>query len=122
MKTNLIEGGRSFQLNVSQIYNTYEGQFKYQIRNPHHLHVHNLKTLMRYNPYAHVVDYVLLVDPIHVPNKETFDKSKCFEYKYYVLGGNHSVEAQRKLMEEYPNKLCFKTTKCIIYVGLTNTK
>ena len=107
-KTNLIEGGGSFQLNVIQVYKPDEGQFKYQIRKPHHLHVHNLKTLMRYNPFAHVVDYVLLVDPIQVPNKEAFDKSKCFEYKYYVLGGNHSIEAQRQLMGEYPHNPCFE--------------
>ena len=75
---------------------------------------------MRYNPFAHVVDYVLLVDPSQVPNKESFDKSKCFEYKYYVLGGNRFVEAQRQLMEEYPNKSRFETMKCITYVGLTD--
>ena len=75
---------------------------------------------MRYNPYAHVVDYVLLV-PIQVPNKETFERSKCFEYKYCVLGANRYVEFQRKLMEEYPDNPCFETMKCIIYVGLTNT-
>ena len=48
MKTNLFEDSRSFQLNVSQIYKPDEEQFKYQIRKPHHLHVHNLKTLTRY--------------------------------------------------------------------------
>ena len=73
-KTNLIEGGRTFQLNVIQIYKPSEGQFEYQIRKPHHLHVHNLKILMRYNPYAHVVNYVFLVDLVQVPNKEEFDK------------------------------------------------
>ena len=76
---------------------------------------------MRYNPFAHLVDYVLLVDPSEVPNKESFERSKCFEYKYYVLGGNHSVEAQRKLMEEYPNNPRFETIKFIIYDGLTYT-
>ena len=65
---------------------------------------------------------MLLVDPVQVPNKEAFDKSKCFEYNYYVLGGNHSVEAQRKLMEEYPNNPRFETMKCIIYVGLSDTE
>jgi len=120
-KTNLIEVGHRFQLNVSQIYEPNEGQFKYQIRNPHHLNVHNLETLMRYNPYAHVVDYVLLVDPIQVPNKEAFDKLKFSQYKYYVLGGNHFIEAQRKLMEENLNNPRFETTKCIIYSRLTNT-
>lgn len=77
---------------------------------------------MRYNPYAHVVSYVLLVDQLQVPNKEAFDKSKCFEYNYYVLGGNHSVEARRQLMEEYTNNPRFQTMKCINYVGLSNTE
>ena len=77
---------------------------------------------MRYNPFAHVVDYVLLIDPSQVPNKESFDKSKCFEYKYYVLGGNHFVESQRQLMEEYPNNPHFETIKCIIYDTLTDTE
>ena len=76
---------------------------------------------MRYNPFTHVVDYVILVDPSQVPNKESFDKSKCFEYKYYVLQGNHSVKAQRQLMEEFPNNPCFETMKCITYDGLTYT-
>ena len=77
-KKNLTDGGRRFQLNVRQTYKASEGQCQYQFRKPHHLHVHNLKTLMRYNPYAHVVNYVLLVDPVQVPNKEAFDKSNFF--------------------------------------------
>jgi len=102
-KKNLIDGGRTCQLNVRQTYKASEGQCQYQVRKPYHLHVDNLKTFMRYNPYAHVINYVLLVDPVQVPNKKAFDKSKCFEYNYYVLGGNYSVEAQRQLIEEYPN-------------------
>lgn len=39
-----------------------------------------------------------------------------------MLGGNNFVEAQRKLMEEYPSNPCFETMKCIIYVGLSDTK
>ena len=74
-KTKLIEGVHTLPLNFRQIYNPIKRKFKYQIRNPHHMHVYNLKTLMRYNPYSHVVDYVLLVDPIQVPKKEVFDKS-----------------------------------------------
>ena len=121
-KRNLIDGGRTFQLNVRQTYKASERQCQYQVRKPHHLHVHNLKTFMRYNPYAHVVSYVLLVEPVQVPNKGAVDKSKCFEYNYYVLGGNHSVEVQRQLMEEYPNNARFETMKYIIYVGLLDTE
>jgi hypothetical protein len=41
-----------------------------------------------------VVDYLVLVDPMEVPMREEFDRSKCFDYKYYVIGGNHSAEAR----------------------------
>ena len=63
-----------------------KGQEKYQIRKPHRLHVHNLKALMRLNRYAHVVEYVVLVDPEDIPVINEFDESRCFDYKYYVLG------------------------------------
>jgi hypothetical protein len=95
---NLVDDGHTFQLNVKQLYKPTKGQEKYQIRKPHHLHIHNLKALIRYNPYAHVVDYLVLVDPMEVPTREEFDRSKCFDYKYYVIGGNHSTEARRELM------------------------
>ena len=69
MKNKLINGGKTIQLNVSQSYSPDEGQSQYEIRKVHHLHVHNMKTLLRFNPYAHVVDYVVLVDPCQVPDK-----------------------------------------------------
>ena len=79
-----------------------------------------MKALIRYNPYAHVVDYLVLVDPMEVPRREEFDRSKCFHYKYYVIGGNHYIEARRELMQEYPNNPLFETVRCVIYVGLTD--
>ena len=117
-KNKLILGGQTFELNVNQFYSPEEGKSQYQIRKAHHLHVHNLKTLFKFNPYAHVVDYVVLVDPCQVPKKQAFDKTKCFDYKYYVIGWNHLVEAKRQLIEEYPNNYLFQIVKCIIYVGL----
>lgn len=62
-----------------------------------------------------MVDYVVLVDPNHVTNNEAFDRTRCFEYKYYVIEGNHIVEAKRQLIEEYPNNYLFEIVKCIIY-------
>ena len=67
-----------------------KGQEKYQIRKPHRLHVHNLKALMRLNRYAHVVDYVVLVDLKDVLVRDSFGEPKCFYHNYYVLRGNHS--------------------------------
>ena len=54
--TNLVDDGHTFQLNVEQIHKPTEGQEKYQIKKLHHLHIHNLKALIMYNTYAHVVD------------------------------------------------------------------
>lgn len=73
---------------------------------------------MRYNLHAHVVDYVVFVDSNQVPNKETFDETQCFEYIYYVIGGNHSIEAKIQLIREYPNNSLFEIMKCIICAGL----
>jgi hypothetical protein len=121
-RTNLVDDGHTFQFNVKQLYKPTKGQEKYQIRKPHHLHIHNLKALIRYNPYAHVVEYLVLIDPMEVPTREEFDRSKCFDYKYYVIVGNHYAEARRELMQEYPNNSQFETIKCIIYVGLTDSE
>ena len=65
---------------------------------------------------------MVLVDPCQVSNKQEFDKTQFFDYKYYVIGGNHSVEAKRQLIEEYPNNYLFQNVKCIIYTDLTKTK
>ena len=122
MKNKLINGGKTFEFNVTQFYRQDEGKSQYQIRKAYHLHFHNLKTLFRYNPYAHVVDYVILVDPNQVPNKEAFDRTQCFDYRYYVIGGKHSAKAKIQLVKEYPGNYLFETVKCIIYVGLTKTE
>ena len=86
------------------------------------MHIHKLKALIRYNPCAHVVDYLVLVDPMEVPSKNEFDRSIFFYYKYYVIGGNNFVDARRELMQEYLNNLIFEIFKCIIYVGLSDSE
>ena len=73
-KDKLVHNGNTFDLNVKQLYKPIEGQEKYQIRKPQCLHVHNLKALMRHNPYAHVVEYLVLVDPKDVLDRDAFDK------------------------------------------------
>lgn len=72
--------GHTFYLNVSQLYRPIEVKSKYQIRKIHHVHVNNLKMFIKYNPYAHVIDYWALADPAKVPNKEAFDISNSFYY------------------------------------------
>ena len=63
---------------------------------------------MRLNPYACVVDYLVLVDLKDVLVRDEFDESRCFDYKYYVFGGNHSIEARRELMQDFPKNPFFK--------------
>ena len=121
-RDKLVNNGHTYELNVNQLYRPTEGQDQYRIRKTHHLHIYNLKALMRHNPYAHVIDYLVLVDPKDVPSRDEFDSTRCFHYKYYVLGGNHSAEARRELMQEYPNNPIFETVKCIIYAGLTDVE
>ena len=58
---------------------------------------------------------------MEVSRREEFDK-KCFNYKYYVIGGNHSAEDRREMIQEYPNNPLYETVKCIIYVSLTDSK
>ena len=91
----MVYEGHTFQVNVKQLYKPTEGQEKYQIIKPHQLHIHNLEAFIRHNPYTRVVDYLVLVDPMEVPTMDALDRSICFEYKYYVIGANHSIEARR---------------------------
>ena len=103
----MVHNGHTFYLNVKQLYRKIEGQEKYQIRKPHRLHVHNLKALMRLNPYAHVVDYVVLLEMEDIPVRNEFDESRCCDYNYYVFGGNHSTKVRRELMQEFPTNPIF---------------
>ena len=70
----------TFDLNVNQVNKPNEDQEKCQIRKHHHLLVQKSKALMMHNPYAHVVNYLVLVDPKYVPDKDAFDESTCFVY------------------------------------------
>ena len=80
----MVHNGHTFDSIVKQLYRPMEGWDKYQIRKPCCLHVHNLKALMGLNTYAHVVDYLVLVDPKDVPIRNAFDESRCFDYNCYV--------------------------------------
>ena len=81
-RNNLVDESHRFQLNVKHLYKPTEGQEKYQIRKPQQFHIQNLKALIRHNPFANVVAYLVLPYPMKVPTKDAFDRSKCFEYKY----------------------------------------
>ena len=107
----MVNNGHTFELNVNQFYRPAKGKDQFRIRKPHHFHIHNLKALMRHNPYAHVVDYIFLVDPKDVSTRDEFDRTKSFNYNNNFLGGNHSIEARQELMQEYPINPIFETSE-----------
>ena len=90
-----------------------------EIREPHKLHVENLKKKMNINPHATVVPFIVMVDPLECAELEDFDVKKHDQYNYFVSSGSHSVEARRKLIREHPTTFFFKYAECKIYVGLT---
>ena len=65
---------------------------------------------MRLNLYAHVVYYLVLVDLKYAHVRDAFYESMCFYYNYYVMWGNHFVEARRELMQEFPKKNLFSNS------------
>ena len=69
-----------------------------EIREPHKLHVQNLKKKMKINPHATVVPFIVMVDPDECSCLEDFDVRKHDQYNYYVIGGSHSTEARRQLV------------------------
>ena len=90
------------------------------IREPHVVHVQNLKSKMKINPHATIVPFLVMVDPDQCPTTVDFLYKSVDDYTYYVIGGSHSNEARRQLVKEYPLTPYFKYAECKIYAGLTH--
>ena len=78
------------------------------IREPHKLHVQNLKKKMKINPHATVVPFIVMADPDECSKLEDFDVKKHDQYNYFVIGKSHSAEARRQLVREHPTTFFFK--------------
>ena len=115
--------GHVFNLPITQIHrppvDEKTGRRQLEIREPHRMHVQNLKKKMKINPHATVVPFIVMVDPEECPTIESFDVRKHDQYNYFVIGGSHSAEARRQLVREHPTTFFFKYAECKIYVGLT---
>ena len=59
-----------------------------------------------------------MVDSEECANIEAFDVRRHDQYTYFVIGGSHSAEAQRQLVNEHPTTYLFNYAKCEIYVAL----
>ncbi|KAL3685850.1 hypothetical protein R1sor_003872 [Riccia sorocarpa] len=93
----------------------------YQVRplNEHFVNLLSEKLLARKQPGHNI--FVVLVDPEEgLEGPKDFDISKVNQYKYYVLGGNHTAAAKMKAYKKFsiPNE-AFLLCSCFVYVGLT---
>ena len=122
-KSKLVKKGHIFTLPITLVnrppVDPVSGRRPLEIREPHNLHVQNLKKKMKINPHATVVPFLVMVDPDQCDNVNDFDISNPEKYQYYVIGGSHSAEARRQLVKEHPTTYFFKYAECKIYVGLT---
>ena len=123
IQKKLVRKGQVFNLPITNIHrppvDEKSGRRPLEIREPHKLHVQNLKKKMKINPHATVVPFIVMVDPDDCSCLEDFDVRKHDQYNYYVIGGSHSAEARRQLVREHPTTYFFKYAECKIYVSLT---
>ena len=67
MQKKLVRKGQVFNLPIIHIHHPHVnekfGRRPLEIREPHKLHVQNLKKKMKINPHAKVVPFIIVVDP-----------------------------------------------------------
>ena len=88
------------------------GRRTLEIREPHAVHVQNLKSKMKINLYATDVPFLVMVDLEQFLTVANFKYSSSNDYTYYVIGGSLSTEARRQLVKEYPLTPFFKYVEC----------
>ncbi|KAH6555676.1 hypothetical protein KP509_1Z236600 [Ceratopteris richardii] len=122
-RRKVVKKGQLFHLPIIIIHrppiDPVTGRRPLEIREPHNLHVQNLKKKMKINPHATVVPFLVMVDPTECSSVEEFNEGLFEDYTYYVIGGSHSAEARRQLVKEHPTTFFFTYAKCKIYAGLT---
>ena len=123
IKSKLVKKGHIFTLPITLVHrppiDPATGRRPLEIREPHNMHVQNLKKKMKINPHATVVPFLVMVDPVQCSSIAEFDISNPEKYRYFVIGGSHSAEARRQLVMEHPTTYFFKYAECKIYVGLS---
>lgn len=81
-------------------------------------HVSNLKLQMKDKPTTNVLPLLVLLDPKTCLDKASFVKSTIESYKYFVLGGTHSLVAKKELCAEYLFVESYKTVLAWVYARL----
>ena len=89
--------GQVFNLPITHIHrpplNEKTGRRPLEIREPHKLHVQNLKKKMKINPHATVVPFILMVDPDECSCLEDFDLRSTISTTILSLG-DHTLQKQ----------------------------
>ena len=123
-KTKLVRKGQLFHLPICSIHqppvDPESGRRPLEIREPHAVHVQNLKSKVKINPHATLVPLLVMVNLDQCPTVADFKYKSTYDYTYYVIGGSHSAEAQQQLVKEYPSTPYFKYAECKVDVGLTH--
>jgi len=92
----------------------------YQVR---HIQEYFLEQLTKrmgvFGASALATPFVLLVDPDMCASREEFDLAKKNEYRYYVIGGNHSACAKADLALTSPQYGAYRRVSAWIFAGLT---
>ena len=118
MQLKLVRKAHVFNLPITHIHrplvDVKTGRRSLEIREPHRMHVQNLKKKI----HATVVPFIVMVDPEECPTIESFDVRKHDQYNYFVIGVSHLAEA-RQLVREHPTTFFLKYAECKIHVGLT---
>lgn len=68
---------------------------------------------------SNTAPFVLLVDPEQCRTKEEFEVDLRDTYKYYVIGGNHSLCAKLDLAKIKPDYAPYRRVQAFVYAGLT---
>ena len=99
MQKKLVRKGQVFNLPITHIHqppvDAKIGRHPLEIREPHKLHVQNLKKKMKINLHAMVLPFIVMVDLEECGTIDALDVRKHKQYNYYVIGGLHTTEARR---------------------------
>ena len=92
----------------------------YQVRHVQPYFLEQLtKRMAVYGASALATPFVLLVDPEMCASREDFDFAKKNEYKYFVIGGNHSACAKADLTLTNPQYGAYRRVSAWIFAGLS---
>ena len=68
-----------------------------------------------YNPFSS--HFILCIHPNDCASKAEFDKNRVANYRYILLGGNHSFLAKKKLAAKFPRDIESNTLYAQVLVG-----